>query len=104
MARDAVIASRWSCPTPLWYAQRVEGRRPDLLILDDRTRLDQDMGDMIDVIDAYLGRSPVSLIRDDAREIELLAKRYDLERIDGPDARSLTRVPGVRDSTSGLGS
>ncbi|MDO8484705.1 MAG: glycosyltransferase family 2 protein [Candidatus Limnocylindrales bacterium] len=42
--------------TPLWYAQRVEGRRPDLVIIDDRTRLDEGLGDITDVIDAHLGR------------------------------------------------
>jgi len=101
---DAVVISRWSDSTPLWYGQRVEGWRLDLLFLDDRTRLDQDMGDRIDVIDEYLGRNPAYVIRDDAREIDLLAKRYDLELIDGPDARSLTRVPGFRGSTLGPGS
>ena len=37
MAPDAVIVSWWSHSTPLWYAQRVEGRRPDL---EDRRRQD----------------------------------------------------------------
>ncbi len=96
MEPDAVIVSWWSYSTPLWYAQRVEGRRPDLSIVDDRTRLDENLGEMTDVIDAYLGRNPVYVIRDGQREIELLAERYDLEYIDGPDARSLTRVLGTR--------
>ena len=40
--------------TPLWYAQHVEGRGPDVTIIDDRTRLDEDLGDVTDVIDANL--------------------------------------------------
>ena len=59
-----VVVSWWSYSTPLWYAQLVEGRRPDVAIVDDRTRLDQDLGDVNDVIDANLGR-PVYLIRGD---------------------------------------
>ena len=43
---DAVVVSWWSYSTPLWYAQKVEGRRPDIFIADDRTRLDQDLGDV----------------------------------------------------------
>jgi hypothetical protein len=65
MEPDAIIVSWWSYSTPLWYAQHVEGRRPDLRIVDDRTRLDEDLGDIRDVIDAPLGRRPVYVIRDD---------------------------------------
>ena len=96
MAPGAVIVSWWSYSTPLWYAQRVEGRRPDLSIIDDRTRLDENLGGLTDVIDAHLGRDPVYVIRDDPLEAELLAARYRLEPIDGSDARSLTRVLGLR--------
>jgi hypothetical protein len=96
MARDAVIVSWWSYSTPLWYAQRVEGRRPDLTIVDDRTRLDEGLGDITDVIDANLGVRPVYVIRSDPNEVALLAVRYQLEPIDGPDAHDLTRVVARR--------
>ena len=56
--------------TPLWYAQRVEGRRPDIAIVDDRTRLDEDLGDVADVIDANLPTRPVYVIREGPLEIE----------------------------------
>jgi hypothetical protein len=96
MAEGAVVVSWWSYSTPLWYAQRVEGRRPDLVIIDDRTRLDEGLGDITDVIDAHLGRTPVYVIRDDPKEVALLADRYELAPIDGPDAHSLTEVIGRR--------
>ena len=95
-----MIVSWWSYSTPLWYAQRVEGRRPDLAIIDARTRLDQGLGDFTTLIDEHLGREPVYVIRDDPDEIELLAERYELEPIDGLDARSLTRVIGFREPGS----
>ena len=63
----AMIVSWWSYSTPLWYAQLVEGRRPDIAIVDDRTRLDENLGDLTDVIDANLGKRPVYVIRDDQR-------------------------------------
>lgn len=100
MEPGAVVVSWWSYSTPLWYAQRVEGRRPDLVIIDDRTRLDQELGDITAVIDAHLGREPVYVIRDDPHEIALLAERYELEPIDGTDARSLTRVIRLRATPS----
>lgn len=92
LPRDAVLVSWWSYSTPLWYAQLIEGRRPDVLVIDDRTRLDQDLGDIDDVIDAHLGTRPVYIIRDDPEEAAALAERYELEVLYGVDARSLTRV------------
>jgi hypothetical protein len=96
MAPGAMIVSWWSYSTPLWYAQRVQGRRPDITIVDDRTRLDEDLGGLTDVIDANLGRRPVYVLRLDSREVRLLADRYELDFIDGVDASSLTRVVGPK--------
>jgi Protein of unknown function (DUF2723) len=79
---DAVVVSWWSFSTPLWYAQRVEGRRPDIVIADDRTRLDEDLGSIRDVIDANLGRRPVYLLRENLSAIPNLEQLYDIETID----------------------
>jgi hypothetical protein len=92
MEQDAVIVSWWSYSTPLWYEQRVMGERPDITIVDDRTRLDENLGEITDVIDANLGTRPVYVMRLDQRELALLAARYDLDFIDGKDASSLTKV------------
>jgi hypothetical protein len=97
MRPDAVIVSWWSYSTPLWYAQHIEGRRPDVKIVDDRTRLDEGLGDVTDVIDAYLPTRPVYVIRVDPADIALLERRYVLQYIDGPDARYLTRVVSHRE-------
>lgn len=100
MAPDAVIVSWWSYSTPLWYAQRVEGQRPDITIVDDRTRLDEELGSVTDVIDANLATRPVYVIRADPREIRMLEERYVLDPIDGRDAGSLTRVLSLREPVS----
>jgi hypothetical protein len=100
MEPDAMIVSWWSYSTPLWYVQRVEGRRPDIAIIDDRTRLDESLGGLTDVIDANLGKRPVYVIRLDRREVTLLAQRYDLDYIDGVDASALTRVVGLKSPVS----
>jgi hypothetical protein len=96
MEPDAVVVSWWSYSTPLWYAQHVEGRRPDLTIIDDRTRLDLNLGDVTDVIDANLASRPVYVIRIDSNEIAELAQRYELDFLDGTDAGALTRVVSLR--------
>jgi hypothetical protein len=94
MEPGAVIVSWWSYSTPLWYAQRVEGRRPDLTIIDDRPRLDEGLGDISDVIDANLGIRPVYVIRVDQEDVARLSARYELEPIDGDAGFDLTRVVG----------
>jgi hypothetical protein len=100
MQQNAAIVSWWGFSTPLWYAQKVQGRRPDIEIIDDRTRLDQNLGSLSDVIDANLGKRPVYVIRVDTNEVRMLAGRYDLDYIDGGDARSLTRVIGIKGASA----
>jgi hypothetical protein len=100
MEPDAAIVSWWSYSTPLWYAQRVEGQRPDIAIIDDRTRLDEGLGSLTDAIDANLPGRPVYVIRLDPAEIQLLEERYVLDTIDGIDASTLTRVVSLREPGS----
>lgn len=97
MRADAVVVSWWSYSTPLWYAQLVEGRRPDIDIIDDRTRLDRNLGDIYDVIDANLPTRPVYVIRIDPVEIASLRQRYLFDVIDGTEALVLTRIAGRRE-------
>jgi transmembrane protein TMEM260 (protein O-mannosyltransferase) len=98
MQPNAVIVSWWSYSTPLWYAQLVEDRRPDIDIIDDRTRLDRNLGDIYDVIDANLPTRPVYVIRIERSEIEGLKQRYVLDVIGGTEASVLTRIIGSRDT------
>jgi len=97
MAEDAVVISWWSYSTPMWYGQLIEGRRPDVRIVDDRTRLDEGLGEVRDVIDANLGHRPVYLIRLDESEVLALTGRYTIEPSGGPG--NLYRVTGRTGST-----
>lgn len=92
----AVIVSWWSYSTPLWYAQLVQDRRPDIDIIDDRTRLDRNLGEVTDVIDANLPLRPVYVIRIEQTDIAMLAARYDLVYLEGPTALGLTQVLGPK--------
>lgn len=74
---NAVVVSWWDYSMPMWYGQLVERRRPDLVIVDDRTRLDQGLGSVDDVLDSYLGRRPVFIIRLPA-DMPALEARYEL--------------------------
>jgi hypothetical protein len=84
---NAVVVSWWSYSTPLWYGTIVDGRRPDIEIIDDRNRVDRNLGDLDQVIDLYIADRPVYVIRNDPRELEQLRVRYTLSPL-GPAAVS----------------
>ena len=98
MEPDAVIVSWWSYSTTLWYAQVIDGRRQDIDIIDDRTRLDRNIGDVYDVIDKYLPTHPVYVIRIEPSEIVGIRERYVLDQIDGFDPSMLARVVRAREA------
>jgi hypothetical protein len=79
---DAVIVSWWSFSTPLWYAQHVEGQRPDVIVIDDRDVIDEGYGNVPAVIDTHLGRRPVYLVRLED-DLDRLARHYRLEPVPG---------------------
>jgi hypothetical protein len=89
---NAVVVSWWSFSTPLWYATIVDGRRPDISIIDDRTRLDCDYGELDHVIDLYLPTRPVYLIRNGDWELPTLTGRFQLEPVVGSMGGNLLRV------------
>jgi hypothetical protein len=94
VARDAVLVSWWSTSTPLWYAQKVEGMRPDIEIIDDRTMLDRDLGRAPDVIDRYLGTRPVYVIRLDGRDTTELTGQFDMTIVASGGSTAVWRVDG----------
>ena len=73
---NAVVVSWWSYSTPLWYATIVDGRRPDILIVDDRNREDQNLLELHQVIDLYIATRPVYLVRNGTSELGALVGRY----------------------------
>ena len=97
MEPDAVVVSWWSYSTTLWYAQIVEGLRPDVWIVDDRTRLDDNLGEVTDVIDAQLGHRPVYVVRlagdDDLAAVEA---RFDVQVFTMPTEQPIMKILGRR--------
>jgi hypothetical protein len=79
-----VVISWWSYSTPLWYAQIIEGKIPGVSIVDDRTRLDEGLGSVEDVIDSNLGRRAVYLVRLPA-DISTLQADYTMTLVDATD-------------------
>lgn len=96
IAPRAVVVSWWSYSTTLWYGTLVEGRRPDISIVDDRTRLDRSLGSVADVIDANLGTRPVYLVRAPNADMQALEDRFVLAPVAGP--ATLYRVIGRQET------
>ena len=96
---NAAIVSWWSYSTPLWYGKHIEGRLPGVDIIDDRTRLDEDLGSLGDVVNDYLDQQrPVYVIRlDDWAELE---EEFVIEHLPMPMPESLARVVARRDGAS----
>jgi hypothetical protein len=92
---NAVLVSWWSTSTPLWYAQKVEGLRPDIFIVDDRTMLDLNLGRAPDVINRYLGENrPVYVIRLPGRDTDELTSQFDMTVIAGEGSDAVWQVDG----------
>jgi len=89
-----VVVSWWSTSTPLWYAQAVLGKRPDLTIVDDRTMLDKDLGRAPDVINRYLGQRPVYVIRLEGGDTDELTSQFDMTPVAGNGSLTVWAVNG----------
>jgi hypothetical protein len=94
--QNAVLVSWWSTSTPLWYAQRVQGLRPDIFIVDDRTMLDLGLGRAPDVIERYLAEGrPVYAIRLAGRDTEELLARFAMTTVASDGNTAVWAVQGV---------
>jgi len=92
---NAVLVSWWSTSTPLWYAQKVEGERPDIFVVDDRTMLDLGLGRAPDVIRRYLGENrPVYAIRLPGPDTEELTDQFDMAVVAGQGSEAVWQVRG----------
>ncbi len=74
-----------------------------MAVVDDRDRLDEDLGSLDDVIRANLGTRPVYLVRNPS-EIAALETTWELEMIADPIGQQpIYRVVGPRSSGRGGG-
>jgi hypothetical protein len=79
---NAVVISWWSYSTNLWYHQHVLGLRPDILVVDDRVRLDEGWGEVPETINRFLAQGrPVYVIPGPGWGTEI-AGPHELERIE----------------------
>ncbi len=82
LPRDAVVISWWSYSTTLWYGRWIEGRRPDVEIVDDRTLLDDGWDTVQNAVRHFEAEGrPIFLIRQ-FQDIPALESQYHLVQHD----------------------
>ncbi|HXG25898.1 MAG TPA: DUF2723 domain-containing protein [Candidatus Binatia bacterium] len=92
---NAAVISWWSTSTPLWYAQKVEGRRPDIFIADDRTMLDLGLGRAPDAIRLFLAEGrPTYAIRIDGRDLGELKGQFAMTLVASGGSFGVWKVLG----------
>jgi hypothetical protein len=101
LPQDAVVVSWWSYSTTLWYGQYVEGRRPDVTVIDDSTITQQHLGNADSVVASYFGRRPVFVIRL-AQDIAELEQYYVLSPLPGTAWATVFRVVAARAGLPGV--
>ena len=76
---EAVILSQWDLSTPLWYAQLVEGVRPDVTVIDDTVIVYDGWGTREAAITAAICDRPVFIVRLDEDELAPTREAFNLE-------------------------
>ncbi len=99
---DAAILTPWDASTALWYGQHVEGRRPDVLIVDDTNIVYEGWGTRERRIASLVCERPVYILRLADGDLVPVLRSYHLEPVTsvrvgagGPSAtliRTLYRV------------
>jgi hypothetical protein len=100
LPENSVLVSWWSASTTLWYGQRVLGLRPDVYIVDDRTRLDDNLGSVQDVFNKFLGNRPVFTMRlqGGVDGMVALGTEFDIKPYSLGDGSTISQVVGRKGS------
>ncbi len=77
---NALVVSWWGSSTALWYGRYVEGKRPDVLIIDDSEALPRGWQDLTSAIDLYYGKRPIYAISF-PDELERYRKKYQFRKV-----------------------
>ena len=111
LPQNAAILTSWDAATPLWYGRYVDGRRPDLLIVDDTNIVYEGWGTREARIASLVCTRPVFIIRANPGDLVPTIASYDLEPVlavpgalNGPTgevSRSIFRVTPLDPKTCG---
>jgi hypothetical protein len=105
LPHDAVIVDWWGDSTRIWYGQYVEGLRQDIYVVDDSTRVPagDNLGNVWDVIDKYLGQRPVFVDRfsGGCDGTDVLQTMYEMKPYQLPNGVTMFEVISRKGSVTG---
>ncbi len=81
LPQDAAILTEWDVSTPLWHAQLVLGRRPDILVVDDTNIVYDGWGSRERRIAALICDRPVFMLRIDDADLEPTRAAYRVDPV-----------------------
>ncbi len=76
----ALVLSWWGASTALWYGRYVEGKRPDVTIMDNSEALPRGWEGLSPALDLYYGTRPIYAVSW-PDEIERYEKKYRMRKI-----------------------
>ena len=76
---DAAILSHWGASAPLWYGHYVEGRRPDVLIVDDTNIVYEGWGTRDRRMSSLICQRPVFILMLEERDLTSTRQEFRLE-------------------------
>jgi hypothetical protein len=81
---DAAILTYWGASTPLWHATLVEGRRPDVLVVDDTNIVYEGWGTRENRIRSLVCSRPVFILRLGEGDLVPTRREYRLTEVARP--------------------
>ncbi len=78
---NAAILSYWGASTPLWHATLVEGRRPDVLVVDDTNIVYEGWGTREARIASLICSRPVFIIHLGEADLDVTRQQFRLTRV-----------------------
>jgi hypothetical protein len=81
LPRGAAILSFWGASTPLWHAQFVDGRRPDVLVVDDTNIVYEGWGTRERRIATLICDRPVFILRPEEAQLDSTREAYRLVEV-----------------------
>jgi hypothetical protein len=81
LPQNAAVLTEWDASSPLWYAQHVEGERPDILIVDDSNIVYEGWGTRENRIASLICERPVYMVRLDEGDTIPTTERFTVTQV-----------------------
>ena len=78
---NAAVLTEWDASSPLWYAQNVDGERPDVLVVDDSNIVYEGWGTRENRIASLICTRPVYMVRLNEDDVTPTSQLFDVSQV-----------------------